>query len=119
VVPVTQAHPPGVDVAARPTNGRTECPCLTWHRPPPPEDVGHHPVPTGAPFHGDPKQPLLWICPTTHSGINACIRVHLRARKLHRQPTKLELAPFTKFMKRLALVAMAALDPQADVPLDP
>jgi hypothetical protein len=45
--------------------------------------------------------------------------VWLRARKLDRVPTPLELRPYTRFVRKLAEQAMAALGPQADIPLQP
>lgn len=116
---MTLAHPPGIDVAARPTGGKTACTCVRWHRPVPAEDVGHHPVPTGQPFFGAKSQALIWLCPTTHASVHACIRVHLHARMQDREPTAVELRPFTRYVRALAQVAMDALGPQADIPLDP
>jgi hypothetical protein len=116
---MTQAHPPGIDVTARPTFGKTLCRCVRWHRPVVAEDEAHHPIPTGAPFHGDPKQATVWLCPTVHSAVHACIRIHLHARAKDREPTVVELRPYTRFVKGLAQQAMDALGPQADIPLDP
>lgn len=114
---MTLAHPPGVDVVMRPIFGRTHCTCVRWHRPVPAEDEGHHLVPTGAPFHGDQRQALVWLCPTTHSAVHACIRVHLHVRTEDREPTAVELRPFTRYVRKLAQTAMDALGPQADIPL--
>jgi hypothetical protein len=117
---VTAAHPPGVDVAARPTNGMTSCRCIRWHRPVPIEEEIHHIIPRGAPFHGpDVDANRVALCPTAHVNVHSCIRVWLRARKLDRVPTPLELRPYTRYVRKLAEQAMAALGPQADVPLDP
>jgi hypothetical protein len=89
-----------------------------WHRPVVAEDEAHHPIPKGKPFLGDPKQATIWLCPTAHAAVHSCIRIHLHARKLDRKPTPLELRPYTRFTKALAQVAMDALGPQADIPLD-
>lgn len=115
---MTEAHPPGVDVLMRPTFGRSLCHCVRWHRPVVAEDEAHHPIPKGAPFFGDPKQATVWLCPTTHSAVHACIRIHLAARKQGREATVQELRPYTRFVKQLAKTAMDALGPQADIPLD-
>ena len=114
---MTEAHPVGVDVTSRPTFGRSLCRCVRYHRPVVAEDEAHHPIPTGAPFHGDPKQATIWLCPTAHSAVHMCIRVHLGARAKDRVPTAAELRPFTRFTKRLAQQAMDALGPQAEIDL--
>ena len=114
---VTEAHPPGVDVSMRLTHGHVTCGCVRWHRPVPVEEEGHHPVPTGAPFHGDPKQALIWLCPTCHVNVHSAIRVHLKALRANRVPTVAELRPYSKFVRRLAEQAMAALGPQAEIDL--
>jgi hypothetical protein len=92
---------------------------VKWHRPVPAEEEIHHVIPRGAPFHGpDVEANRLALCPTAHVNVHAAIRVHLRARKQDREPTDLELRPYTKFVRRLAAQAMDALGPQADIPLD-
>ena len=116
---MTSAHPPGVDVTARPTRGRPTCTCIRFHRPVPVEEEGHHPIPTGAPFFGLKDQALIYLCPTAHVNVHSAIRVHLKARAQGREPTKLELRPFTMHVRRLAEQAMAALGPQADIDLSP
>jgi hypothetical protein len=108
---VSEAHPAGVEVVTLPTHGKTKCTCVRWHRPVVAEDEGHHPIPTGEPFGGDKHQALLFLCPTAHSAVHMCIRVHLKARSQGRTPTRLELAPFNRFTKRLAKLAMDALPP--------
>jgi len=116
---VTTAHPSGVDVIMRSTGGRASCACIRFHRPVPVEEEGHHPIPTGEPFFGAKTQALVWLCPSAHVNVHSCIRVHLKARKLGRAPTKVELRVYTRFVRGLAEQAMAALGPQADVPLNP
>ena len=116
---MTTAHPPGVDVAARPTQGRPSCPCCRWHRPVPVEEEGHHPVPTGAPFFGSKDQALVYLCPTAHMNVHSAIRVHLKAQRANRAPTAVELRPYSRFVRKLAQQAMDALGPQADIDLDP
>lgn len=76
---MTQAHPPGVDVAALPANGNPKCACVKTHSPVPYEDEGHHIIPTGQPFGGDPDGELVWLCPTTHSAVHGAIRMLLKA----------------------------------------
>gem|GEM_PF-4633271 len=61
----------------------------------------------------------MWLCPTCHVNVHSAIRVWLHARKLGREPTAVELRPYTRFTRELAEQAMAALGPQADLPLDP
>lgn len=107
---MTEAHPPNTTVERRLTLGKTACPCVRWHRPVPAEEEGHHEIPTGQPFNGPKNQVLAWLCPTTHSAIHACIRVHLKAKAQGRKPTKAELRPFTRFVRRLAQVAMDSLE---------
>lgn len=114
---MTQAHPPGVDVATRLTGGHVLCQCVRWHRPVPAEEESHHVVPIGEPFHGPANGERVLLCPTTHSAVHACIRVHLHARTQDREPTAAELRPFTRYVKALAQRAMDALGPQAEVPL--
>jgi len=116
---VTLAHPPGVDVGMRLTGGYPLCRCVKWHRPVPAEEESHHIVPVGAPFHGPEHGDQVLLCPTSHSAVHACIRVHLYAATQDRAPTKLELRPFTKYVRKLAEQAMDALGPQAEIPLDP
>jgi hypothetical protein len=117
---MTTAHPPGVDVTTRPTNGRVMCRCITWHRPVPAEEEIHHIVPRGAPFHGpDIVSNRLPLCPTAHSAVHMAIRVWLKARKQDREPTTADLRVFTRYTRSLAKQAMDALGPQADLPLDP
>jgi hypothetical protein len=117
---MTLAHPPGVDVTSLPTNGKPACQCVRWHRPVPAEDEIHHIVPRGAPFHGPDIEPnRVELCPTTHSAVHACIRVHLKAHKGDRVPSAAELRPYTRYVKLLAQRAMDALGPQADIDLNP
>ena len=115
---MTEAHPSGVDMTMRPTNGMTSCRCIRFHRPVPVEEEIHHIVPRGAPFHGlDVDGNRVALCPTAHVNVHSAIRVWLRARKLHRVPTQAELRPYTRFTRKLAEQAIAALGPQADIPL--
>ncbi|HEV8653093.1 MAG TPA: hypothetical protein VG276_27805 [Actinomycetes bacterium] len=116
---MTQAHPPGVDVTTRLTYGDVRCQCVRWHRPVPAEEESHHIIPVGAPFHGPANGDQVLLCPTSHSAVHACLRVHLKARTQDRKPTKAELRPYTRYVRKLAQVAMDALGPQADIPLDP
>ncbi len=114
---MTSAHPPGVAVGTRLTNGKPICQCLRWHRPVPAEEESHHVIPVGHPFLGPHNGEQVLLCPTSHSAVHAAIRVWLHARSQDRMPTKLELRPFTKFTRGLARRAMDALGPQADVDL--
>ncbi len=118
-VPMTSAHPPGVDVGMRLTGGHILCRCVKWHRPVPAEEESHHIVPVGDPFHGPQNGDQVLLCPTSHSAVHACIRVWLHARTQDRVPTKVELRPYTRFVRKLAEQAMAALGPQADMSISP
>ena len=107
---MTQAHPPGVQVAALPVGpDGPRCRCVKRHVPQPAEEEGHHPVPRGKPFEGDPGQELLWLCPTGHGSIHLLIRIYLRAREQNRSPTSAEVAHFSPFTRKWARVAMDAL----------
>ncbi len=116
-VPMTLAHPPGVDVASRLTYGDVRCQCIKWHRPVPAEEESHHIVPVGEPFHGPQNGDQVLLCPTSHNAVHACIRVWLHARTQNRIPTKVELRAYTRFVRRLASQAMIALGPQTDAPI--
>lgn len=115
---MTSAHPAGVDVGMRITGGLVTCQCVRWHRPVPAEEESHHVVPVGHPFLGPANGEQVFLCPTSHSAVHACLRVHLRARAQDRVPTRVELRGYTRFVRRLAERAMDALGPQADIPLD-
>jgi 5-methylcytosine-specific restriction endonuclease McrA len=77
----------------------------------PAEDVYHHVVPLGRPFHGpDVEDNLILICPTQHSAVHALIRAYLKARKEGRSARPDEVARFSPFTRRLARRALDALD---------
>lgn len=108
---MTDAHPPGVVVQRQLTFGKPTCTCLRWHRPVPAEEEIHHIVPRGSPFFGpDEASNRLPLCPTTHAATHACIRVHLKARKRGEVPTPIDLRYYTRYVRRLAQMAMDALD---------
>jgi len=109
---MSQAHPPGVQVAALPVGpDGPRCRCVKRHVPMPTEEEIHHIVPTGAPFHGpDTEANRTPLCPTQHSSVHMLIRIYLKARAQGRTPTPAEVAHFAPSTRRLARVALDALD---------
>lgn len=104
---MSEAHPAGVDVSALPTFGAPKCQCVKRHNPTPFEDEGHHIIPVGAPFGGDPNGEKVWLCPTAHSSVHAAIRLLLKARQTGGVADVRHISPYAR---RLARRAIAHLD---------
>ena len=109
---MSQAHPPGVQVAALPVGpDGPRCRCVKRHVPQPAKEEIHHIVPTGAPFHGpDVADNRVPLCPSQHSSVHFLIRIHLKARAEGRVPAPAKVAHFNPLARRLARVALDALN---------
>jgi hypothetical protein len=95
----------------------THCPCVKNHNPNPVEDEWHHLVPTGRPFNGaDVKANRRRTCGTQHGAVHVLLRLTLAAR-ISGIPVDRSIR-FSPFTRRLAGVALQALDAGQDRPID-
>lgn len=98
----------------------THCPCVRNHNPEPTEDEIHHLVPLGAPFHGaDTPANRRRLCGTQHGSVHVLLRLTLAARAKGVAVPRDRMVRFSPFTKRLAGVALHALDAHADRPTSP
>lgn len=105
---MTEAHPTGIHVQALPVGSDgPRCACVRRHTPVPFEDEGHHVIPVGQPFGGDPKGELVYLCPTTHSAVHGAIRRMLFARQ---RDIPADLTHVSRYARQLAARAIAHLD---------
>lgn len=95
----------------------THCPCVKDHNPEPVEDEIHHLVPLGAPFHGaDVPGNRRRLCGTQHGSVHVLLRLTLAARVKAAPIPRDRMAHFSPFTRRLAAVALHALDSAVDRP---
>jgi hypothetical protein len=98
----------------------TWCPCVGDHNPNPVEDEIHHLVPLGRPFGGaDVPANRRRLCGTAHGSVHVLLRLILNARTRDVPVERYRLAHFSSFTRRLASVAIHALDSGVDRPTTP
>jgi hypothetical protein len=98
----------------------THCPCVRNHNPDPVEDEWHHLVPLGGPFHGaDVPANMRRLCGTQHGSVHVLLRLTLGARAKDTKIPRDRMAHFSPFTRRLAGVALHALDAGVDRPAGP
>jgi hypothetical protein len=98
----------------------TWCPCVKDHNPNPVEDEWHHLVPLGRPFGGaDVAANRRRLCGTQHGSVHVLLRLTLAARERGVPVNRAQMAHFSSFTRRLAGVAIHALDARRDTPTGP
>jgi hypothetical protein len=95
----------------------TWCPCVKDHNPNPVEDEWHHLVPLGRPFGGvDTPANRRRVCGTAHGSVHVLLRLTLAVRE--RGIPVNRAIHFSPFTRRLASVALHALDAGVYVPIE-
>lgn len=98
----------------------THCPCVGEHNPDPAEDEMHHLVPLGRPFGGaDVPGNRRRLCGTQHGTVHVLLRLILHHRALGQPVPRDRIVHFSPFSRRLAGVAVRALDSGVDRPTSP